>query len=223
MDVPGMLKPRWLLALAAATALFLGLGVAAARADASASPAPSSSSGASVLRVGWESNIDSLNPFVGQATEAYTVYHLNYDFLVRYDAATLEPIPGLAESWSHSADGKTWTFKLRHDVTWQDGEPFTAKDVVFTFNYVIENDVGSYTGYTKGITKVVGHGRLHRRLHLRQAQGDHAADVGPDPARAHLVARSRPKTPPTSSRTSRRSSVPDPSRWSTGSPACSCA
>ena len=108
-----------------------------------------------VLRVGWESAVDSLNPFVGQSTEAYTIYHLNYDFLVRYDAATLEPIPGLAESWSHSPDGKTWTFKLRHDVKWQDGEPFTAKDVVFTFNYIIENEMSSYTGYTKGITKVV--------------------------------------------------------------------
>jgi peptide/nickel transport system substrate-binding protein len=148
---------RWrpLLALAAATMLFVGLGAASARADGSASPAPSSSPGGTVLRVGWESNIDSLNPFVGQSTEAYSTYHLNYDFLVQYDAATLEPIPGLAESWSHSSDGKTWTFKLRHDVTWQDGEPFTAKDVAFTFNYVIDNEMGSYVGYTKGITKVV--------------------------------------------------------------------
>ena len=46
-----------------------------------------------MLRVGWESNIDSLNPFVGQSTEAYSIYHLNYDFLVRYDAATLSPSP----------------------------------------------------------------------------------------------------------------------------------
>jgi peptide/nickel transport system substrate-binding protein len=155
MDAPRILRPRWLLALTICAALLVGLGSSAARAEASASPAPSSSSSASVLRVGWESNIDSLNPFVGQSTEAYTTYHLNYDFLVQYDAATLEPIPGLAESWSHSSDGKTWTFKLRHDVKWQDGEPFTAKDVAFTFTYVIDNEMGSYMGYTKGITKVV--------------------------------------------------------------------
>ena len=155
MDVPRSLRLRWLFVLAAITgALFLGLGIAVARADSSVSPAPSSSSSGSVLRVGWGSTVDSLNPFVGQSSEAYTIYHLNYDFLVRYDAATLEPIPGLADSWSHSPDGKTWTFKLRHDVTWQDGEPFTSKDVVFTFDYIIQNELSSYTGYTKGIAKV---------------------------------------------------------------------
>ena len=153
MDVPRNVIRHWLLALAAA-ALFLGLGVAVARADSSVTPAPSSSSGASVLRVGFVSDVDSLNPFVGQSTESYTVYHLNYDFLVRYDAATLEPVPGLAESWSHSPDGKTWTFKLRRDVKWQDGQPFTSRDVVFTFDYIIDNELSSYTGYTKGIVKV---------------------------------------------------------------------
>ena len=154
MDV--LRRPRWHWPLVLCVAvLVLGLGGGVARAASSSTPAPSPSSDASVLRVGWVTTVDSLNPFVGQASEAYTVYHLNYDFLVRYDAATLKPIPGLAESWSHSTDGKTWTFKLRHDVKWQDGEAFTSKDVVFTFNYIIKGDLSSYTGYTKGITKVV--------------------------------------------------------------------
>ncbi len=48
--------------------------------------------------------------------------------------------PALAESWSHSDDGLTWTFKLRRDVRWHDGEPFTARDVDFTFNQIIYND-----------------------------------------------------------------------------------
>jgi peptide/nickel transport system substrate-binding protein len=154
----------WVLALLAVTALCLTLGVAKARADSSASPAsgvspasaasPSPDNGKTVLRVGWNQDIDSLNPFVGAALPAYTVYNLNYDFLVRYDAATLKPIPGLATSWSHSADGKTWTFKLRQGVKWQDGEPFTSADVVFTYNYVIKNELSAYAGYTQGITKV---------------------------------------------------------------------
>ena len=45
----------------------------------------------------------------------------------------------LAESWEHSEDGMTWTFHLREDVRWQDGEPFTAHDVDFTFNRIIYN------------------------------------------------------------------------------------
>ena len=48
--------------------------------------------------------------------------------------------PALAESWERSDDGLTWTFHLRRDVTWQDGEPFTAHDVDFTFNRIIYND-----------------------------------------------------------------------------------
>ena len=52
---------------------------------------------------------------------------------------TDEVEPALAESWSHSSDGLTWTFLLRRDVRWHDGEPFTAHDVEFTFNRIIYN------------------------------------------------------------------------------------
>ncbi|MDE2892270.1 MAG: ABC transporter substrate-binding protein [Chloroflexota bacterium] len=50
-----------------------------------------------------------------------------------------EPEPNLAESWDVSADGLAWTFYLRRDVRWHDGEPFTARDVEFTFNQIIYN------------------------------------------------------------------------------------
>ena len=53
---------------------------------------------------------------------------------------TGEPQPNLAESWDVSADGLTWTFYLRRDVRWHDGEPFTARDVEFTFNEIIYNE-----------------------------------------------------------------------------------
>ncbi len=53
---------------------------------------------------------------------------------------TDEVEPALAESWEHSDDGLTWTFHLRKDVTWHDGQPFTAHDVDFTFNRITYND-----------------------------------------------------------------------------------
>ncbi len=106
------------------------------------------------LRVGWMMNPDNLNPFVGYQTTSYVLYHLNYDLLVKYDQETLQPKPGLAESWEHSADGKTWTFHIRKGVKWQDGEPFTAHDVAFTYNYIIDNEMGAYTMYTTYIEKV---------------------------------------------------------------------
>jgi peptide/nickel transport system substrate-binding protein len=43
--------------------------------------------------------------------------------------------PGLAESYEVSGDGLVWTFKLRDDVTWHDGRPFTAGDIVFSIQY----------------------------------------------------------------------------------------
>ena len=44
--------------------------------------------------------------------------------------------PDLAESWDISGDGLTYTFHLRQNVTWHDGEPFTADDVLFTYDAI---------------------------------------------------------------------------------------
>src|ERR1700732_2531049 len=54
-----------------------------------------------------------------------------YEGLLRY-SPKLEPLPGLAESWSVSEDGKTYTFKLRKGVTWHDDKPFTSADIAFS-------------------------------------------------------------------------------------------
>ena len=53
--------------------------------------------------------------------------------LVRINRSTLELEPWLAESWTATPDGRSYTLKLRNGVTWSDGTPFTAADVVFTF------------------------------------------------------------------------------------------
>lgn len=46
--------------------------------------------------------------------------------------------PALAESWSVSEDGLQYTLNLRHGVKWHDGTDFTAADVLFTYNAVLE-------------------------------------------------------------------------------------
>ena len=69
-----------------------------------------------------------------------------------FDAKTLAPRPELATKWSVSPDGKTWTFTTRQGVKWQDGVPFTAADVAFTFNYIVKNDLSNLAVYTDGIT-----------------------------------------------------------------------
>ena len=106
------------------------------------------------LRVAWTNDPDNLNPFIGAETSSYEIWMLNYDFLVGY-SLDLKPTPDLATSWETSADGKVWTFHLRKGVTWQDGEAFTAKDVAFTYNYIIDNQMGAYSSLTTFIDKVV--------------------------------------------------------------------
>ena len=56
-----------------------------------------------------------------------------YESLLRYNEK-LEPQPSLAKSWEISPDAKVYTFKLQEGVTWHDGKPFTAEDVVFTLD-----------------------------------------------------------------------------------------
>ena len=59
--------------------------------------------------------------------------------LVNFDEPTQTVKPGLADFWTNSPDGNTWTFKLRKNLRWSDGAPLTADDVVFTWNDVIYN------------------------------------------------------------------------------------
>jgi peptide/nickel transport system substrate-binding protein len=146
-------RPRLLLlALVAgllAAGLASGLGSALA-ADPSASPGGDKV----VLHVGWTNDPDNLNPFIGAETSAYEIWLLNYDFLTGY-SLDLKPTPDLATSWETSPDGKTWTFHLRDGVKWQDGVPFTAKDVAFTYNYIVDNQMGAMSSLTTYIEKAV--------------------------------------------------------------------
>ena len=90
------------------------------------------------LTVGMPQVLDSLNPFVGVETISYECYQLQFDCLTRFDEHQ-NPVPAAAESWSHSADGKIWTFNIRHGMTFHDGVPVTAADVNWTYNLILSD------------------------------------------------------------------------------------
>jgi peptide/nickel transport system substrate-binding protein len=62
--------------------------------------------------------------------------------LVRINRATQELEPSLAESWTRSDDGLTFTLKLRPDVVFSDGHPFSSADVLFTFDALYDPKAG---------------------------------------------------------------------------------
>ena len=141
-------------AVAATLCMVFGAPGAAAGASPSVAPSASASPGAATYRMGVMEYVDSLNPFIGYSGVDYSVYHLNYDFLVGFEPEKLQPRPEVAESWTHSPDGKTWTFKIRPGMKWQDGRPATAHDVAFTFTYIMENDLSNFTSYLAFVKKV---------------------------------------------------------------------
>jgi len=63
--------------------------------------------------------------------------------LVRFNRATQEVEPALAEKWSVSPDNLTYTLNLRDGVTWSDGTPFTSADVLFSFQAIYDPKVES--------------------------------------------------------------------------------
>ena len=85
------------------------------------------------VRIGWGGSPDTLNPGLGILLEAYTIYELVYDSMVQIQldgSYTWE----VAEDAQVSEDGTVWTFTLRDGITFHDGEPLTADDVVFSYN-----------------------------------------------------------------------------------------
>ena len=105
----------------AATCFAASLSVASALSFASAQ---------STVRVGTDVDAGTLDPRLTRDTTAYRTADLIYSGLVHL-TPSLEPVPDLAESWENP-DPQTWIFKLRPDLTFSDGSPLTADDVVFT-------------------------------------------------------------------------------------------
>jgi peptide/nickel transport system substrate-binding protein len=142
-------------------ALFLSAGFVWGLTSALASSAsPSPSNGKVVLRLGWLAGPDNLNPFIGTTSSAFTVWYMNYDTLVGLNATDLAPnkTTGLATDWTTSANGKAWTFTIRQNAKWQDGQPVTAGDVAWTYNDIIKNDIANWTSYTTNITSATAVG-----------------------------------------------------------------
>ncbi|MDT5000707.1 MAG: peptide/nickel transport system substrate-binding protein [Mycobacterium sp.] len=85
---------------------------------------------------------DQLDPQKTSAYFSFEVLENVFDTLVEPDA-NLEMRPALAQAWSISPDQLTWSFQLRKGVTFQDGSPFTADDVVYSYRRIIDEKLSN--------------------------------------------------------------------------------
>jgi peptide/nickel transport system substrate-binding protein len=108
---------------------------------------------ATILRVGWASEPDTMNPLTTYSTEAQEIIQLVYDKLLGYDLA-LKAKPQLAKNFAYSDDGKILTFTLRDNAKWHDGQSVTADDVVFTYNLIKDNEFGEYAQWLTHMTSI---------------------------------------------------------------------
>jgi peptide/nickel transport system substrate-binding protein len=95
------------------------------------------------LSIGLVEEPETLNPYITQLFTSYKVLWGVMDTLLRFDKE-FKLGPGLAESYAISDDGLTYTFNLRKGVTWHDGQPFTAADVVATWKIITDPDFGAF-------------------------------------------------------------------------------
>lgn len=121
-------------------------------------PAPQRPTGESATPVYGDTLVEgtigeasTLIPILASDSASHSVAGQIYNGLVKYDK-DLKIVGELAESFQISPDGLTITFKLRRNVTWHDGKPFTARDVLYTYRVII--DPQTPTAYSEDFKQV---------------------------------------------------------------------
>jgi peptide/nickel transport system substrate-binding protein len=120
---------------------------------------------ADTLRITWRDAIPDVDPYYNSQRTGMVVAFQAFDCLVYRDPVTMDIKPALATSWKQ-VDPTTIDFTLREGVTFQNGDPFTADDVVYTINTIINDKrvaIPSYYTSFAGAEKIDD---FHVRLKL---------------------------------------------------------
>lgn len=143
-------KKVWLLALA----LLFGLFLAACSGGGDSGSSESGGDGGSEEESGSDAEqvlhfingdtIPSMDP--GMATDEYGIQFTGATMEGLYRVKDGEIVPGIAKDHEVSEDGTTWTFNLREDATWSNGDPVTAHDFVYAWQRAVDPETGSEYG-----------------------------------------------------------------------------
>ena len=142
------MKKRWLYPAALVAALMLvaagcggGGGGGGAQQGATGQQAAQQ-----VITVNWGTEPPSLDPGLATDTTSANILLNIMDPLVKLDNDQ-NPVANAAESWDISSDGKTYTFHLRNDLKWTNGDPVTAHDFEYSWKRTISPDLGADYAY----------------------------------------------------------------------------
>lgn len=106
--------------------------------SACASPAEAPACREKVI-IGFQAKTSTTNPTAETNVTHRIFFNLTHDTLVDYDEQAAAIVPGLAVEWEPDESYRVWRFTLRDGVRFHNGEPFTADDLVFTWEWAREN------------------------------------------------------------------------------------
>lgn len=92
---------------------------------------------APVLRLSQRNEPATLDPQLATLPDEYFTARALFEGLTVPNPAGGDPLPGVAERWESSPDGLTWTFHLRADAKWSNGDPVTAQDFIWSFRRIL--------------------------------------------------------------------------------------
>ncbi|MDR2675024.1 MAG: peptide ABC transporter substrate-binding protein [Opitutaceae bacterium] len=99
------------------------------------------------LLVGNMAEPNDLDPHIADTHQTFQIIMALFEGLAQYDPVTCEPRPAVATGWEVSDDGLTWTFSLRPDARWSNGDPVTAHDFVFAYRRMLSPGLAAEYAY----------------------------------------------------------------------------
>lgn len=100
-----------------------------------------------ILHFGNGDEPQELDPHIVTGVPESNIINSLMEGLVAKDPETLEPIPGVAESWTISDDGRAYTFQLRRNARWSNGDPVTAEDFAWSWWRALQPGLGNMYAY----------------------------------------------------------------------------
>ncbi|HPO17500.1 MAG TPA: peptide ABC transporter substrate-binding protein, partial [Candidatus Hydrogenedentes bacterium] len=100
-----------------------------------------------MLKVNVGTEVQNLDPHLVSGVPEQRVLNALFEGLADLDPQTLQPIPAVAESWTISEDKLVYTFTLRRNARWSNGDPFTANDFVYSWKRMLSPGLAAEYAY----------------------------------------------------------------------------